>query len=192
MSVPEQKAPVVNVTDRRRRRAGRRGGVISDWPEGTTGFTVQLQRFPTPRPPPRSPPPRPRPARPARRGSGALNSDDYASLPTRPLHRLFGCVQGQERQDEAQRALKRLKKNFPGAKVVEVRASDAALEAKGESPRRRRGRLGRASLKDLENSTGEEQQEKSAQLPDRSSSRASRRRGQEEAGGGGGDAEVIE
>ena len=123
---------------------------------------------------------------------GALDSDNYASLEGGNYIVYSGVYTGKDAKKKAQGAAKKLKKDFPGAKVIEVKSEDAALEAKGETPEEKEKAVSDQALKDLENSTGEEQQKKSQKLPDTIKLEGKAPPKDKKKAGGGDDAEVIE
>ncbi|MBA3299737.1 MAG: zinc ribbon domain-containing protein [Thermoleophilaceae bacterium] len=164
-----QKPPIINVN------AGGGGGsesageeLTGDWPEGKDGFTVQLQALPKDS----SDVAAVDKAKSAAQskgapGVGALDSDLYGSLDPGEYVVYSGVFTGKAAKKKATAALKKLKKDFSDAKVVEVKSGeDKALEAKGERPEEKAKTVDKQTLKDLESATGAEQQKKSAKLPD--------------------------
>ena len=135
---------------------------MGDWPEGTSGFTVQLESFPNDGSVPVSEVDAAE-SEAAGKGAGdvgALNSDDYGSLEPGEWIVYSGVFEGKKGKAEAQKALKRLRKDYPDAKVIKVNS------AAGDTGAASSGTADDALLKDLQSSTGEEQQKKSAQLPE--------------------------
>ena len=134
----------------------------SDWPEGKSGYTVQLQALP------KDDVAAVNAAKTDAEGKGAkdvgaLDSDEYTSLKEGQYVVYSGVFTGKGGKRKAGAALKGLKKKFKDAKVVQVAVDD--LGAKGET-KEEVSKVDKATLEDLENSTGEEQQKKSAKLPD--------------------------
>lgn len=135
----------------------------SDWPEGKNGYTVQLQALP------KDDVAAVNSAKSDAEGKGAkdvgaLDSDEYTSLKEGQYVVYSGVFTGKDAKKKAGAALKRLKKKFKQAKVVKVAVDD--LGAKGETKEEKVKKVDKSTLKDLENATGEEQQKKSAKLPD--------------------------
>jgi len=135
----------------------------SDWPEGKSGYTVQLQALP------KDDPAAVASAKSDAEGKGAkdvgaLDSDEYTSLKEGQYVVYSGVFTGKAGKKKAAAALKGLKKKFKGAKVVQVAVDD--LGAKGETKEEKVKQVDKSTLKDLEKATGEEQQKKSAKLPD--------------------------
>jgi hypothetical protein len=162
-----QKAPVVNITN-----TGVGGEAVpaeftEDWPAGESGWTVQLEVLPK-----SSSDVAAVDTAKSDAGSkgasdvGALDSDGYTSLKGGNYVIYSGVFTGKGAKGKAQAALKKLKKDFPDAKVVEVASADAAFGVEGELPEEKVQTVDDSALQDLENSTGLEQQKKSAQLPD--------------------------
>jgi hypothetical protein len=96
---------------------------------------------------------------------GALDSDEYPSLDPGQYVVYSGTYTGKDAKKKAQAAAKKLKKDFPDAKAVKVSAGDVP-GAEGTRPEEKVKEVDRSQLEDLQNSTGEEQQKKSAKLPD--------------------------
>jgi len=135
----------------------------SDWPEGKAGYTVQLQALP------KDDVAAVNAAKSDAEGKGAkdvgaLDSDEYTSLKEGQYVVYSGVFTGKDAKKKAGAALKGLKKKFKKAKVVQVAVDD--LGAKGETKEEKVKQVDKSTLKELENATGEEQQKKSAKLPD--------------------------
>jgi hypothetical protein len=96
---------------------------------------------------------------------GALDSDEYPSLDPGNYVVYSGTYSGKDAKKKAQAAAKKLKKDFPDAKAVKVSAGDVP-GAQGTRPEEKVKQVDQSQLQDLQNSTGEEQQKKSAKLPD--------------------------
>jgi hypothetical protein len=138
---------------------------VSDWP-GDEGWTVQLEALP-------------------KDGTevsevddaktdaeaqgaedvGALDSDEWPSLEPAQYVVYSGVFTGKGAKAKAQAAAKKLKKDFPEAKAVEVSAGDIP-GAQGTRPEEKVQEVDESALEDLEQATGEEQQKKSAELPE--------------------------
>ncbi len=137
-----------------------------DWPKGKNGYTVQLQALPKDS----TQPPAVAAAKTAAQGKGAgvvgaLDSDTYASLDGGNYVVYSGVF---DKQKDAQAALSKLKKSFPGAKVVKVSADGAsqkgdpnALNGKTKS-----ATVDKNQLKSLHKLSPSEYQKKAAKLPD--------------------------
>ncbi|MFI4990056.1 MAG: hypothetical protein ACHQHO_03970 [Solirubrobacterales bacterium] len=101
----------------------------SDWPAGAGGYTVQLQSLPTASTQVSAV----RAAKSAAEGKGAkavgaLKSDEFSSLPAGNYVVYSGKY---AKKPEADKALGALKKNFPGASVLNVGASGGTSGGKG-------------------------------------------------------------
>ncbi len=167
VNAPAAKAPVVNVT------AGTGGGeaatgaeFVSDWPEGKSGHTVQLQTLPS-----TSDTADVDAAKTEAEGKGAtkvgaLNSDEYASLEPGNYVVYSGVFTGKGSEGKAKAALKKLKKEFSDAKVVKVSSGDEEFAVADEKPEEKVEVVDDSKLKELENATGEQQQKLSQKLPD--------------------------
>ena len=90
----------------------------SDWPAGTSGYTVQLQTLPVASTQ-ASTVEAAKSAASAKgaKGVGALKSEEFSSLKA-GNYVIYAGVQ--HKKAEAEKALKGLKKSFPGASVIEV------------------------------------------------------------------------
>jgi hypothetical protein len=133
----------------------------SDWPDGKSGYTVELGVLD--------------------KGSasagdvdaakkdaegkgatdvGALDSDDYASLPG-GKYVVYSGVYGTKAKAEA--AAKRLEKDFPDARVVKV-SNDSVGSADAGSPTK--GNVDSSQLNNLNNLSGDAYVKRSKKLPD--------------------------
>lgn len=170
-AAPPQKAPVVNITN----AGGGAGGTTDaaatefkpDWPDGKSGYTVQLQTLPNDSGDATAVDKAKQDA--GSKGAkdvGALNSDDYPSLDAGQYVVYSGVYLGKEGKAKATKALKGLKKKFSDAKVVKVAPDAAAAGSEGTKPEEVQKTVSKSALQDLQNSTGADQQKKSAKLPD--------------------------
>jgi hypothetical protein len=160
-----QKPPIVNITNT--------GGgpvaeaeFVEDWPSGESGHTVQLETLPNDSEVATVDQAKADAESKGATDVGALNSDGYTSLKPGNYVVYSGVFTGKGSKGKAQAALKKLKKDFPDAKVIEVASADAAFDVAGELPEEKVETVDEGTLEDLESSTGLEQQKKSAQLPD--------------------------
>jgi len=188
-----QKAPVINVNAGGTATDSAATELTSDWPEGKNGFTVQLQTLPKDTADVAAVDQ----AKSEVQGKGAadvgaLDSDQYASLEPGEYVVYSGVFTGKGAKKKAKAALGKLKKDFSRAKVIEVKSDDAALEAKGERPEEKEKVVDDQTLKDLESSTGEEQQKKSARLPETLKLPGKPPPPDKKKGGGGTKEQVIE
>jgi hypothetical protein len=158
----------------------------ADWPEGTDGFTIQLQTLPKDGTAVTDVDA----AKTAAEGKGAtdvgaLDSDVYSSLDSGNYVIYAGVF---DKRKQASKALKKLEKKFPNARVVAVSTggSDGAAKKKGT--------VDRSKLKDLQSSkTGKDQQEKSRKLPDETKLPGKAPpKDKKKPGGGSGGGQVIE
>ncbi len=188
-----QKPPIVNVTT-----AGAAGPVtgaefVSDWPEGESGYTVQLDTLPNTGLPTDVETAKTDAESQGATDVGALNSDEYTSLDPGNYVVYSGVFTGKGGEKKAEAALKKLEKKFPEAKVVKVSSGDKEFGVTDEKPEEKVQEVDRSTLEDLENSTGEEQQKKSARLPDTLKlPGAPPPKDNAKPGGGGGGGTVIE
>lgn len=187
-----QKPPVINVTAAPATAAADEE-LASDWPEGKNGFTVQLRALPKDS----STVAAVNEAKSEAQSKGApdvgaLDSDQFASLEPGNYVVYSGVFAGKGAKKKATAALRKLRKDFSGAKVVEVKTEDAELEAKGERPEEKETPVDDQTLKDLESSTGEAQQKKSAKLPDTLKLPGKPPPPDRKKGGGGTEEQVIE
>lgn len=152
-------APVVNVT-------APAGGAVpaaageefqSDWPDGERGWTVQLQALPKDGTDVTAV----NAAKTAAEGKGApdvgaLDSDDHDGLRGGEYVIYSGVF---AKKAEARRALRRVKEDFPDAKVIRVKGG-------GETGAREEREVSESELEELENQSPEEFQRRSRRLPD--------------------------
>ncbi len=162
-----QKPPVVNVTTGGGGPATTTGAeFVSDWPEGESGYTVQLETLPNTGLPAEVDTAKTEAESKGALAVGALNSDEYTSLDPGNYVVYSGVFTGKSGAKKAKAALKKLKKDFPDAEVVKVSSGDEQFGVADEKPEEKVQEVDRSTLEDLESSTGEEQQKKSARLPD--------------------------
>jgi hypothetical protein len=129
----------------------------SDWPDGKQGYTIQLKALP-------------------KDGTqvsavdsaktelggkgaknvGALDSDNFSSLDPGNYVVYSGIF---DKRAQAAKELKKMKKNFPAAKVISV--SPGAGSSKGGK------KVSKGSLKGLQNLSPQDYQKKSKKLPDK-------------------------
>jgi hypothetical protein len=129
----------------------------SDWPDGKEGWTVELGVMAKSGATPAAV----QKAKTDAQGKGAadvgaLDSDQFASLPTGSYVVYSGVFDDKK---QAAKALKALKAEFPDAQVVEVSQS-APSGSSGSS-----GTADKGALKDLGNASGDSYEKKSRKLP---------------------------
>jgi len=185
-----QKPPIVNITN-----TGGGEAVAAefseDWPAGESGWTVQLEVLSKDSSEVADVDTAKSEAESGGAADvGALDSDGYSSLKPGNYVIYSGVFTGKGAKGKAQAALKKLKQDFPDAKVVEVASADAAFGVAGELPEEKVETVDDGALEDLESSSGLEQQKKSAQLPDTlgTGGEAPKEDGGEPGGGSGGEA----
>jgi hypothetical protein len=147
---------------------------VGNWPAGTSGYTVQLQTLPQPGTTVASVE-----AAKTAAGSkgaksvGALKSEEFSSLASGNYVIYSGVY---HKQAEAEKALGRLKKSFPAAKVVKVSNGGAGSAGSGkeaESSSSSSGGVGSSEskpapasvLKSLQGAKGKSYEQKSRNLP---------------------------
>jgi hypothetical protein len=153
----------------------------SDWPDGTDGYTVQLQTLSKDA----SDPAAVATAKSAAldKGApavGALDSDDFESLDSGNYVVYSGVFKS---KTAATKGLKKLKDKFPGARVVAVKASGGS----GGSGKK----VNKGELKDLQNSSPQDYQKKSKKLPDKLKTPGKAPPKDDKKAGGGGKVETI-
>lgn len=188
-----QKAPVINITNTGGGGETAEAEFTEDWPAGESGWTVQLETL--------SKSDSDVAAVDAAKSDaeskgasdvGALDSDGYTTLKPGNYVVYSGVFTGKGAKGKAQSALKKLKKDFPDAKVVEVASADEAFGVAGELPEEKVETVDDSALQDLESSTGLEQQKKSAQLPDTLGTGGEAPEEDNKEPGGGSGGETIE
>ncbi|GAC1438883.1 MAG: hypothetical protein NVSMB51_15720 [Solirubrobacteraceae bacterium] len=152
--------------------AGTGGGAASasafanDWPAGTSGFTVQLQKLSSADGVPAA-----KSAATAKgaKGVGALRSDDFQGLGSGSFIVYSGVY---PKQAQAQKALAKLKARFPTATVIAVKptaasssASSTAAGAAAQTPTSKAAPP--AAVQQLNGSTGQDYVKKSKALPNK-------------------------
>jgi hypothetical protein len=104
----------------------------SDWPAGSSGFTVQLQTLPQPSTQVSAvEAAKAQASAKGAKGVGALKSEEFAGLRAGSYVIYSGHYR---RRAEAERALAGLKRGFPGASVIELSRHGAGSPAGGSSP----------------------------------------------------------
>ena len=134
----------------------------SDWPAGKRGFTVQLRTLPKSGTDAAAVAAAKKSA--TDKGAadvGALDSDEHSSLPGGKYVIFSGQYADRK---AAQAALKRLKADFPDAKVVEVATAGKTQKAAATEKTPSASESAKA-IDDLNNATGDDYSKKSAQLP---------------------------
>jgi hypothetical protein len=144
----------------------------SDWPSGTSGYTVQLQTLhesgttvsaveaakSTA-------------SAKGAKAVGALKSEEFSSL-TAGSYVIYSGVD--HKRAEAEKALAALKKSFPGAKVIKISNSASSSGKETEPPATSPGGVGQSEskpappsvLNSLKGAKGKSYEEKSKNLPD--------------------------
>ncbi len=188
-----QKPPIVNITNTGGGGAPTTAELTEDWPAGESGWTVQLEVLSKDSSDVAAVDQAKSDAQSKGAADvGALDSDGYTSLKAGNYVIYSGVFTGKGAKGKAQAALKKLKKDFPDAKVVEVASADAAFGVEGELAEEKVQTVDDGALEDLESSTGLEQQKKSAKLPDTIGTGGEAPEKDKQAPGGGSDGEAIE
>lgn len=146
----------------------------SDWPEGQEGYTVQLVSLPKAT----TQPAQVATAKTDAQGKGAadvgaLDSDQHEGLDP-GAYIVYSGVHADEKA--AKKALGKVKKNFPDAKVIQIGAGSAGAGASkvkdsgGDknvfSGKAKEATVDRSQLQDLQGGSPEENQKKSSKLPE--------------------------
>jgi hypothetical protein len=144
----------------------------SDWPSGTSGYTVQLQTLPESGTSV-SAVEAAKSAASAKgaKAVGALKSEEFSSL-TAGSYVIYSGVD--HKRAEAEKALAALKKSFPGAKVLKISNSASSSGKETEPPATSPGGVGQSEskpappsvLNSLKGAKGKSYEEKSKNLPD--------------------------
>lgn len=186
----QQRPPVINVNAGTPTAAAEEE-FASDWP-GEDGFTIQLETLDKASSAVADVDSAKSEAEAAGAEEvGALDSDDWPSIDPGLYVIYSGVYTGKKAKADAQKALKKLKKDFPDAQVVEVSGGEVP-GAQGTKPEEQVQEVDDSALEDLQNATGEEQQEKSAKLPPTLGTGGEPPPTDEGEAGGGTDSEVIE
>jgi hypothetical protein len=145
--------------------------LTDDWPSGTKGYTVQLEKLPSEGTTVKAV--EQAKTEDATKGAssvGALGSGDFSSLAS-GSYIIYSGVYHQ--RVVAQKALAGLKKKFPGATVIEVSKDAGSTGAKGSSSKGGSGSGASENnpappsvLESLKSSKGKSYEEKSKALPD--------------------------
>jgi hypothetical protein len=137
----------------------------SDWPAGKNGWTVQLQALPAGSTDAAAV----AAAKAAAQGKGAadvgaLRSDDFSSLDAGSYIVYSGVLSSKR---AAQAALKDVKADFPGAKVIEISGDSSAsgTAAAGGKAAPKEQQVSKDALKNLDNLSPDEYQKKAGKLP---------------------------
>jgi hypothetical protein len=162
-----------------------------DWASDKDGYTVQLQTLPKTG----TQPAQVAQAKSAAVGkgatdAGALDSDSYSSLDPGNYVIYAGVF---DKRKQAKRALAKLKKSFPGAKVIHVSTGVASAgDAGALSGHKKEATVGKNQLKGLQTLSPDQYQKKSRKLPDTTKLPGKAPKKDEKAPGGGqGGAQVI-
>jgi hypothetical protein len=131
----------------------------SDWPDGKKGFTVQLQTLANDSPVATVQSAKKAAGDKGAPGVGALNSDDFASLDSGQYVIYSGIY---TKRPEAARALKKLKSNFPGARVIAVNDGGGGGGSAGGGKQKT---VHKNQLKNLDKLSPQEYSKKSRKLP---------------------------
>jgi hypothetical protein len=165
----------------------------SDWPEGQDGYTVQLRALP--KDGTQVPAVQAAKSDAQSKGAtdvGALDSDDFASLDGGEYVIYAGVFDSRK---QAKGELKKLKRHFDGAKVIQVSAGGSLAgdgDAGALSGKKKEATVGKNQLKELQGLSPEEYEKKAKKLPDTTKlpGKAPPKDDKQPGGGGGGD--VIE
>lgn len=138
-----------------------------DWPDGQDGYTVELRTLPKDGTQVAA-------VRSAKSDAtsqgatdvGALDSDDFSSLDGGNYVIYAGVF---ESRKQAKRELRKLKADFPGARIIKVSAG-GGLAGEGDagalSGRKKEATVGKDQLKELQGLTPEQYEKKAKKLPD--------------------------
>jgi hypothetical protein len=153
---------------------------VSDWPDGKVGYTVRLQALPKDGTAVAAV--NAAKASAESKGAtsvGALDSDDFQSLDSGEYVIYSGTF---DKKADAQKALKKLKGDFPGARVIKVGSGGAASKPKT---------VDKSNLKELEKTSPGDYSKKSRKLPDKLKLPGKPPPKDNKKPGGGGKTEVI-
>lgn len=147
---------------------------VSDWPSGTSGYTVQLQTLPTSSPVSAVEHAKSAAGSKGAKSVGALKSDEFSGLPAGSYIIYAGVY---HKSAEAERALAALKSKFPGAKLTHLVANgssgSSSAEEKAEEAKEAGKGVGQSlsspappsSVEALKSVKGKSFEEKSKNLP---------------------------
>jgi hypothetical protein len=140
----------------------------SDWPDGKDGYTVQLKTLPKDGTDVAAVNAAKSDAQSKGASDvGALDSDDFSSLDGGNYVVYAGVF---DTRKQANSALKKLKKDFSGAKLIKVSAGGGSISGKGDpdalSGKKKSAKVDRKQLEELKKLSPEEYQKKSQKLPD--------------------------
>ncbi len=162
-----------------------------DWPDGKDGYTVQLQTLPKDGTEVSAV----EAAKSAAQSkgateAGALDSDDFSSLAGGDYVIYNGVFDSRK---QATRELSGLKKDFPGAKIVQVSAG-GGVASKGDAGafKKKSANVGKDQLKDLQKLSPEEYQKKAKKLPDETKLPGKAPKKDNKKPGGGDEGQVLE
>lgn len=162
-----------------------------DWPSDKDGYAVQLQTLPKTG----TQPAQVAQAKSAASGKGAtdvgaLDSDSYSSLDAGNYVIYAGVF---DTRKQAKRELAKVKKNFPGAKVIHVSTGVASAgDAGALSGHKKEATVGKNQLKGLQKLSPDQYQKKARKLPDTTKLPGHAPKKDKKAPGGGqGGAQVI-
>jgi hypothetical protein len=162
---PPQEPPVINVNAAAPAAEATEQEFVSDWP-GDEGWTVQLEALPKDDTEVSEVDAAKSDAEAqGAEDVGALDSDEWVSLEPGQYVIYSGVFTGNGAEAKARAAVRRLRKDFPEAKAVEVSAGDIP-GAQGTRPEEKVQDVDKSELEELEQATGAEQQKKSAELPE--------------------------
>jgi hypothetical protein len=155
----------------------------SDWTEGETGYTIELQTLPNDSPVADVEAAKKAASDKGAPEVGALSSDDFSSLDSGNYVIYSGVF---AKRGAAARALKKLKNDFPDARIVKV---DNGNAGGGGGATRKEKTVDKKELKNLEKLSPQEYQKKSKKLPDKLKlpGKAPPKDNKKPGGGGGGE-----
>jgi hypothetical protein len=164
------------------------GDFTSDWPEGKDGWTVQLSTVENTVPVTEVETAKQDATTKGATEVGALNSDDYSSLDP-GQYVVYSGVFDDEKQ--AKSALKKLKKDFADAKVVEVSSTGAGKGTEDVKKDKSATQVGSKELQDLTKGSAEQRQKKSLKLPNKLQTQGKAPKKDNKAPGAGSGGETI-
>lgn len=146
----------------------------SDWPAGTSGYTIQLQALPSASPVSAVQTAKSAASSKGAKSVGALKSDEFSGLPAGSYVIYSGVY---HKKAEAEKALAALTSKFPGAKVIHVAAGassgPSSAEEKAEEAKEAGKGVGQSlskpappsTLQGLKSVKGKSYEERSKALP---------------------------